>query len=175
MVLSPSFIFSWTTIANISAYFQCIVSYCCSSENETWKEYQSASFSTDNGRTSSCPSFTVFLTIKTSSQNISIKLLQISLKLHEHRGGYWKKKLPWMILEGRIPVPKHTATSKIGNSVISSLCQLRCHCNPDYNKFSSLTNTAVVVIFPNFCYGDVVYAQTWEVRPWKTLSSHLKY
>ena len=33
-----------------------------------------------------CPFFTVFLTIKTSSQNISITLLQILLKLHEHRG-----------------------------------------------------------------------------------------
>ena len=30
-----------------------------------------------------CPFFTVFLTIKTSSQNISITLLQISLKLHD--------------------------------------------------------------------------------------------
>ena len=37
--LSPSFIFSWTTIANISAYFKSIVSYCCSHENETWKPY----------------------------------------------------------------------------------------------------------------------------------------
>ena len=27
-------------------------------------------------------------------QNISIMLLQISLKLHEHRGYYWRKKLP---------------------------------------------------------------------------------
>ena len=41
-----------------------------------------------------CPFFTVFLTIKTLSQNISITLLQISLKLHEHRGCYWRKKLP---------------------------------------------------------------------------------
>ena len=41
-----------------------------------------------------CPFFTVFLTIKTSSQNISITLLQIPLKLHEHRGGFWRKKLP---------------------------------------------------------------------------------
>ena len=40
-----------------------------------------------------CQFFTVFLTIKTSSQNISITLLQILLKLHEHRGGYWRKKL----------------------------------------------------------------------------------
>ena len=35
-----------------------------------------------------CPLFTIFLTIKTLSQNISIMLLQISLKIHEHRGGY---------------------------------------------------------------------------------------
>ena len=39
------------------------------------------------------PFFTVFLTIKTSSQNISILLLQISLKLHEHWGGCWRKKV----------------------------------------------------------------------------------
>ena len=39
-----------------------------------------------------CPFFTVFLAIKTSSQNILITLLQISLKLHEHRGGYWRRK-----------------------------------------------------------------------------------
>ena len=28
---------------------------------------------------------------------ISIMLLQISLELHEHRDGYWKKKFPWTI------------------------------------------------------------------------------
>ena len=31
------FTFSLTTIGNISASFKCIVSYCCSRENETWK------------------------------------------------------------------------------------------------------------------------------------------
>ena len=35
-----------------------------------------------------CQFFTLFLTIKTSSKNISITLLQISLKLHEHRSSY---------------------------------------------------------------------------------------
>ena len=35
----------------------------------------------------------VFLTIKTSSENISITLLQISLKIHEHGGACWRKKL----------------------------------------------------------------------------------
>ena len=68
-----------------------------------------------------CQFFTVFLTIKTSSQNISITLLQISLKLHEHRGGYWRKRLPWTILEEQFPVPRYTAASKIGYSVISLL------------------------------------------------------
>ena len=68
-----------------------------------------------------CQVFSVFLTLKTSSQNTSITLLQISLKLHEHRGHYWRKKLPRTILEEQFPVPRYTATSKIGNSVISLL------------------------------------------------------
>ena len=123
-----------------------------------------------------CPFFTVFLTIKTSSQNISITLLQISLKLHEHRGCYWRKKLPWMIFEEQFPVPRYTAASKIGNGVISLLWQLRCHCNPSHNKFSSLSNTTVVKISPNLCL--------WRRRkfmlklgrycPRKTVTSHLK-
>ena len=96
--------------------------------------------------------FTTFLIIKTLSQNISITLSQISLKLHEHRGRYWRKKLPWMILEEQFPVPRNTAVSKIANSVISLLLQLRCHCTPDHNKFSSLANTTVVAIFPNLCF-----------------------
>ena len=41
-----------------------------------------------------CPFFTVFLTIKKLSQNISITLSQIPLTLHKHRGRYWRKKLP---------------------------------------------------------------------------------
>ena len=98
-----------------------------------------------------CPFFTVFLTTKSLSHNISITLLQISLKLHEHRGRYWRKKLPRTILEEQFPVPRYTATSKIGNSVISLLWQLRCRCNRDHNKFSSLSNTTVVVIFPKLC------------------------
>ena len=98
-----------------------------------------------------CPFFTVFLTIKTLSQNISITLLQISLKLHGYRGRYWRKKLLQMILEEQFPVPRNTAASKIGNGVISLLWQLRCHCNLDHNKFSSLSDTTVVAIFPNLC------------------------
>ena len=44
-----------------------------------------------------------------------------------------------------------SAATKIGNSVISLLRQLRCHCNLDHNKFSSLADTTVVAIFPNLC------------------------
>ena len=107
------------------------------------------------------PFFTVFLTTKSWSQNISITLLQISLKLHEHRGYYWRKKLPWTILEEQFSVPRYTATSKIGNSVILLLWQLRCRCNPDHDKFSSLSNTTVVAIFPKLCL--------W----WRSLCSNL--
>ena len=87
--------------------------------------------------------FTIFVTTKSLSQNISITLLQILLKLHE--------QLPLMILEEQFPVPRNTSVSKIGNSVISLLWQLRCHCNPDHKRFYSLSNTTVVAIFPKLC------------------------
>ena len=109
-----------------------------------------------------CPFFTVFLTTNSLSQNISITLLQISLKLHEHRDYYWRKKLLWMIFEEQSPVLRYTAASKIGNSVISLLWQLQCHCKPDHNKFSSSSNTTVVAIFPKLCL--------W----WRSLCSNLR-
>ena len=98
-----------------------------------------------------CPFLTVFLNTKSLSQYISITFSQISLKLHEHRGCYWRKKLLWMIFEEQFPVSIYTAASKIGNSVISLLWQLRWGCNPDHNKFSSSSNTTVVAIFPKLC------------------------
>ena len=123
-----------------------------------------------------CPFFTVFLTIKTSSQNISITLLQISLKLHEHRGRYWRKKLPWTILEEQFLVPRYTAASKIGNSVISLLWQLRCRCNPDHNKFSSLSNTTVVAIFPKLClWRRSLCSNLGGIDPEKLYRATLKY
>ena len=98
-----------------------------------------------------CPLFTVFLTIKSSPQNILITLLQISLKLHENRGRLWRKTLPWTILVEQFPVPRYTSANKTGNSVISLLWQLRCRWNPNDNKFSSLSDTTVAKIFPNLC------------------------
>ena len=123
-----------------------------------------------------CPFFTVLLIKKTSSQNISITLLQISLKLQEHRGGYWRKKLPWTILEEQFPVPRYTAASKIGNSVISLLWQLRCRCNPDHNKFSSLSNTTVVAIFPNLClWRSSLYSNLGGIDPGKLYRATLTF
>ena len=110
-----------------------------------------ASFSTHNGQTIILSIFYCVSNNKNFSQNISITLLQISLKLHEHRGCYWRKKLPWMIFEEQFSVPRYTAASKIGNSVISLLWQLRCHCNPHHDKFSSSSNTTMVAIFPKLC------------------------
>ena len=133
-----------------------------------WNYYEvklhvkSASVSTDNSQTSRLSIFyCVSKTIKKLSQNISITLLQISLKLLEHRGCYWRKKLPWTIFEEQFSVPRYTAASKIGNSVISLLWQLRCRCNPDHNKFSSLSNTTVMAIFPKL--------SLW----WRSLCSNL--
>ena len=59
-----------------------------------------------------CPFFAVSITIKTSSQNISITLSEISPKLHKHWGGYWRKRLLWMILEEQFPLLRNTAKSK---------------------------------------------------------------
>ena len=59
-----------------------------------------------------------------------------------------------MILEEQFPVPRNTSVSKIGNGVIATLI---------------ITNFHLYLIqpwwqfFQNFVYGDVVYAQTWEV------------
>ena len=87
------------------------------------------------------PFFTVFLTIKTLSQNIPITLLQSVLTSRTSRP----------LLEEKAPkndfIVRNNAASIIGNGVISLLR----HCNPHHDKFSSFSNTAVVAIFPNVC------------------------
>ena len=110
-----------------------------------------------------CPFFVVFLTTNSLPQNNSIALLQISLKLHEHRGRYWRKKLPWTILEEQFPVPRYNAASNIGNT------SFRCYDNSDAVASLIISNFHLHLIqlwwqfFQNFVYGDVVDAQTWEV------------
>ena len=86
------------------------------------------------------PFLTVFLTIKTSPQNISITLWRTDLlKLHEHRGDRIGEKSSCERF-CKVPNAENYCWSKIGNGVISLLWQLRCLCNPDHDKFSSYYN-----------------------------------
>ena len=133
-----------------------------------------------------CPVFTVFLTIKASPKNILISLLQLSLKLQEHRSGYCREKFPWTILGKQFPPPRNTGASKIGNGVISLLRQQRCRCNPDHNKFSSLSFAAVVETFlETFVIGSLCsnlggidpetpYRAIFETKVGKNRTRHVK-
>ena len=70
-------------------------------------------------------------------------------------------------------MPTNTAASKIGNGVISLLWQLWCHCNPDHNKFSSLSNTTGVAIFTNVSlWRRSLCSKLGSYWPWKTVLSH---
>ena len=117
------------------------------------KALLSSSLFTDNltAKHQGCPFFLLISDHKNFIPNILKTLLQIPLTLHVQRGSYWRKKLPWTILEEQFPVPRNTAGSKIGNGGISLLWQLRCHCNLDHDKLSSLSNTTVVASFLNLC------------------------
>ena len=68
-------------------------------------------------------------------------------------------------------MPRNITASNIGNGVISLLWQLRCHCIPDHDKFSSLSNKTVVAIFLNVCLWRRSYAQNWEVLTLKNCYS----
>ena len=97
-------------------------------------------------------------------------LLQILLKLHEHRGDRIREKSSCERF-CRVPNAENYCWSKIGNGVISVLWLLRCHWTLIMKNFH--LNTTVVAIFLTvrfFC--DLVYAQTWY-WPWRlTVSSH---
>ena len=111
---------------------------------------KSASFCTDNGQTSR---FSFSYRISNNKNFIPKYLdnaLKVLLKLHEHRGDRIGEKSSCERF-CKVPNAENYCWSKIGNGVISLLWQLRCHCNPDHNKFSSLSNTTVVAIFPNVC------------------------
>ena len=112
-----------------------------------------------------CPFFTAFLTIETSSQNISITLLQISLNFTKHRGGYCREKLPQTILEEQFPVPRNTAASRIGNGVISTPISLQpCITNFHLHLIQLWWQLFQIFVLND---GDLVYAQTWEVLTMK--------
>ena len=77
-------------IANRSPYFT-VLQYINNTETQTFPKM---TFHRQESQFFFYPFFTVFLIIKTSSQNISITLLKILLKSHEHRGCYCWKNLP---------------------------------------------------------------------------------
>ena len=70
-----------------------------------------------------------------------------------------EEKAPVNDLEEQLPVPRYTAASTIGNSVIS------CYDNSDVVATLIITNFHLYLIqlwwqyFQNFVFGDVVYAQ----------------
>ena len=69
---------AWITIANISTYFKCIVCYCCSRENETWRQY-SCKHETPNKKLTNCSNyFTVLQCINNLETQGHIKRRLIS-------------------------------------------------------------------------------------------------
>ena len=81
-----------------------------------------------------------------------------------------------MIFEEQFPVPRYTGASKIGNSVISLLWQLRRRCNPDHNKFSSSSNTTVVAISPKLClWRRTLRSNLGGIDPEKLYRATLRY
>ena len=93
--------------------------------------------------------FFVFLSIKTSSQNISIMLLQISpfTNIEAAIGGKSSRKRFW---KNSSQCQKILHSKQ--NSRMASFCW---YDNPDVIptviKFSSMSNTTVVAIIPNLC------------------------
>ena len=141
-----------------------------------WNDYEvklhvkSASFSTDNGQTSR---FSFFYRIS-NDKNFIPKYLRNALT-----DSVLTSRTSRRLLEEKAPkndfIVRNNAASIIGNGVISLLWQLRCHCNPDHNKFSSLSNTTVVAIFPNLClWRRSLCSNLGGIDPGQTVSSHLK-
>ena len=87
-ILSPSSIFLCTTIASIFAYFKCIVSFCCSRENETWKH------NPEQWEAFTCNDETSDKKLTNCSPNFTALLISIILKLK----GYIKGRLISRIL-----------------------------------------------------------------------------
>ena len=126
---------------------------------------KSASFLSDNGQTSS---FSFFQLLISNDKNFIPKYLD-----NAPTDSVLTSRTSRRLLEEKAPVNDFRRI--VSNGVISLLWQLRCHCNPDHDKFSSLPNTTVVAIFPNVgLERRSVYAQTWPGRywPWKTVFSH---
>ena len=93
-----------------------------------------------------CAVFTLFLSKKVQPKGSRERSYRFNLNLTNIEAAIGGKSN-----RERFPVPRNTAAGEIADCIISLLRQLRCHCNHDHNKFSSLSNTAVVVIFSSPC------------------------
>ena len=111
--------------------------------------FKGISFSTDNGL--NIKMRTCFYRIS-NHKNFFPKYLNNSLIDFA-----WTSRTSSRLLEEKAPVNDFGRTvpsaEKYGCkwNVISLLWQLRYHCNPIHNKFSSQSNATVVVVFPNLC------------------------
>ena len=111
-----------------------------------------------------CPFFTVFLTIKTLSQNISIQhSYRFRLNLTNIEAAIGGKSSRERFWKNSSQCREILLQVKYLIALFRCYDNSKCHCNPDRDKLSSLSNTTLVAIFPNLIYGDVVYAQAWEV------------
>ena len=112
------------------------------------------------------PFFTVFLIIKTPSQNISITLLKISLKSHELRGCYCWKKLPWTILENS------SQCREILLHVKEVMASFRCYDNCD------VIETLIILLLTPGNFSKSLFIATEFILkrrrywPWITAPSH---
>ena len=105
-------------------------------------QLKSASFSTDNGRTSRLSgSFYGVSNHKNFIPKYLDNVLTDFAKTSRTSRRLLGEKLPWTILEEAFPVPRNTAAGKIGNGVISLVWQLRCHNHFPRWTFSSAINT----------------------------------
>ena len=96
------------------------------------------------------PFLTVFLTIKTSSQNILIMLLQILLKLHEHQGEHIMEKKAPVNDFVRFPVPRIIADLK------QVMASFRCYDNFNVIATWIMTNFHCVCLWQRSLCSNLV-------------------
>ena len=128
----------WTYFTHVFKKTETTVSWNCISKGKALHFLQITAKHQD------CPIFTViFLTINTFiPKYLDNALMDFALTSRTSTRLLEERKKSSQCREIRLHVKY---------DVISMPRQLRCHYNPDQNEFSSLSNTDVVIIFPNLC------------------------
>ena len=115
---------------------------------------KNASFSTDNGKTSRFSFFyrINFLTIKSSSQNISITLALTDSALTSRGDRIGEKSSRERFCKNSSRCQKILLqVMAVGNGVIFLTTPIGCHCNPDHDKFHWAVSNTTGGIFLNVC------------------------